>query len=312
MIIKLDKDVYSTLTEAGPPVFGLTKNINNSFGIDYNVGYNKTKFDLATTIYNAKVRDANIIQGGLLYGLENIPGGLIGLVLSLFLVIGALTLMVSALKKIAFGKAKASIDKALNMNDYLAIFLGILATLVVQSSSIVTSTLVPLVAVGSLRVGKSLPLCIGSNIGTCFTAMLAAVASDNVSVGLQIAIIHLIFNVLTFLAFFPIQRLRNIPIGLAKALGKAAAFHKAVPIMYMIYCYMFVPGIVFAVGMSEAHILNTSLAFFFIALPGILWWKFIWPRSTMYDNIFNYDEEVLEESLIDSVEDGDKGYIELP
>ena len=62
------------------------------------------------------------------------------------------------------------------MNDYLAILVGLGITIIVQSSSVTTSALTPLVGIGVLPVAKMLPMTLGANIGTTFTSMFAALA----------------------------------------------------------------------------------------------------------------------------------------
>ena len=61
------------------------------------------------------------------------------------------------------------------MNDYLAILVGLGITIIVQSSSVTTSALTPLVGIGVLPVHK-MPMTLGANIGTTFTSMFAALA----------------------------------------------------------------------------------------------------------------------------------------
>ena len=51
-------------------------------------------------------------------------------------------------------------------------------TFLVQSSSVFTSTLTPLVGLGIIGVERMYPLTLGSNIGTTTTSILAALASD--------------------------------------------------------------------------------------------------------------------------------------
>ena len=50
--------------------------------------------------------------------------------------------------------------------------------MLVQSSSIFTSALTPLVGVGILHLDRMYPLTLGANIGTTFTAILASLAAD--------------------------------------------------------------------------------------------------------------------------------------
>jgi sodium-dependent phosphate cotransporter len=52
---------------------------------------------------------------------------------------------------------------------YLAILIGAAFTIVIQSSSVFTSALTPLVGLGVIDLERMYPLTLGSNIGTTFT-----------------------------------------------------------------------------------------------------------------------------------------------
>jgi sodium-dependent phosphate cotransporter len=82
------------------------------------------------------------------------------------------------------------------LTGYLAILAGALFTFLVQSSSVFTSTLTPLVGVGLVTVERVYPLTLGSNLGTTTTALLAAMSADPdmIRATVQIALCHLFFN----------------------------------------------------------------------------------------------------------------------
>ena len=85
---------------------------------------------------------------------------------------------------------------------YIALFIGCLFTMLVQSSSVFTSSLIPLVGLGLVDLERIFPLTLGSNIGTTLTGILAAFAAsgDGPSgqlkqlLSLQIALCNLIIN----------------------------------------------------------------------------------------------------------------------
>ena len=64
------------------------------------------------------------------------------------------------------------------LSGYLAMLVGMGITICVQSSSITTSALTPLVGIGVLKVERMYPTVLGANIGTCITGVLAALAAD--------------------------------------------------------------------------------------------------------------------------------------
>ena len=74
-------------------------------------------------------------------------------------------------------------------------FIGILITLILQSSSAAMALILTALAVGQISYNNSLALAIGANVGTTITAILGALSS-NVS-GKRLAGAHLIFNVIT-------------------------------------------------------------------------------------------------------------------
>ena len=114
------------------------------------------------------------------------------------------------------------------LTGYLAILMGAVLTFIVQSSSVFTSTLTPLVGVGLISVDRMYPLTLGSNLGTTTTAMIASLAaegSDRLRNSLQIALCHFFFNLTGILLFYPIPFMRW-PLVLCKILGRTTAQYR--------------------------------------------------------------------------------------
>nr|XP_009665202.1 PREDICTED: sodium-dependent phosphate transport protein 2A [Struthio camelus australis] len=63
------------------------------------------------------------------------------------------------------------------LTGYFAMVVGAGMTFVVQSSSVFTSAITPLIGLGVISIERAYPLTLGSNIGTTTTAILAALAS---------------------------------------------------------------------------------------------------------------------------------------
>ena len=93
---------------------------------------------------------------------------------------------------------------------YFNILVGAVFTFIVQSSSVFTSTLTPLVGIGLITVETVYPLFLGSNIGTTTTSLLAALTNtgDGLHDALQISFVHLLFNICGILMFYPIPFMR--------------------------------------------------------------------------------------------------------
>ena len=65
------------------------------------------------------------------------------------------------------------------ITGYLAIIVGLALTFLVQSSSVFTAALTPLVGIGVVSLELMYPLTLGANIGTTTTAIIASFASAN-------------------------------------------------------------------------------------------------------------------------------------
>lgn len=129
--------------------------------------------------------------------------------------------------------------------------IGAVITFLVQSSSVFTSTLTPLVGMGVISLERVYPLTLGSNIGTTTTALIAALAAsdDMLQATLQIALVHLFFNITGILLYYPIPFMR-FPIPMAKFLGNETAKYRWFAIIYLVGMFFLLPGIV--LGLSFA------------------------------------------------------------
>jgi hypothetical protein len=129
--------------------------------------------------------------------------------------------------------------------------IGALMTMLVQSSSVFTSVLTPLVGVGVVTIERMYPLTLGSNMGTTTTGILAALAApaDQISPALQIALCHMFFNLSGIILFYPIPCLR-LPIKLAKLMGDTTAQYRWFAIFYVIFMFFAAPLLVFARSMA--------------------------------------------------------------
>ncbi|KAG0714953.1 Sodium-dependent phosphate transport protein 2A [Chionoecetes opilio] len=155
--------------------------------------------------------------------------GIILLIVSLVILCTALIIIVKILNSMMKGKMAVIIKKTINaeipyvpwLTGYIAILVGAFMTFIVQSSSIFTSTLTPLIGIGVISIERSYPLTLGSNIGTTTTALLASMAGSGptLSDAIQIALVHLFFNIFGIMLFYPIPFMR-FPIPLAKKLGE--------------------------------------------------------------------------------------------
>lgn len=82
---------------------------------------------------------------------------------------------------------------ALFKNPFLLALIGALLTALVQSSSVMTSMAITMVVTGLISLNQGIYLTMGSNVGTCVTALIAGLTSTKNAK--RTALIHLFFNV---------------------------------------------------------------------------------------------------------------------
>jgi sodium-dependent phosphate cotransporter len=162
--------------------------------------------------------------------------------LSVAILFFALVYLVKTMRSLVIEKVESVLDDVLGKNAVLAIIGGAVLTAIIQSSSITTSLLVPMIAAGILSIGAAFPIVIGANIGTTGTAILASFATGNAE-AIVIAFVHFLFNLIGVLVIYPIKPFRTIPINLAKALGDLAHEKRRYAIMYVLGVFFVVPGL---------------------------------------------------------------------
>lgn len=86
-----------------------------------------------------------------------------------------------------------------NHNPILLVIIGLVLTALVHSSSTITSLMVVLASIKVLTFDNALFLALGSNIGTCITAVLSSVGTSTNAK--RTAFVHLLFNTIGCLIF---------------------------------------------------------------------------------------------------------------
>ncbi|KAM9729735.1 sodium-dependent phosphate transport protein 2A-like isoform 3-T3 [Menidia menidia] len=134
---------------------------------------------------------------------------------------------------------------------YLALLVGAGMTFLVQSSSVFTSAITPLVGIGVINIERAYPLTLGSNLATTTTALLAALASpgDKLGAATQVALCHFFFNLLGILMWYPVPATR-VPIRMACSLGRKTARYRWFAVLYLLVCFLLFPSLVFALSMA--------------------------------------------------------------
>ena len=194
-------------------------------------------------------------------GMTDPAVGVILLMVSLIILCVCLVLIVKTLHSLLRGQIAIIIRKTFNsdfpkpftfLTGYLAILVGAGLTILVQSSSIFTSAITPLVGLGIVGLERVYPLTLGANIGTTATGILAAFAANTEKLDdtLQIALCHLFFNISGIIVWYPIPHLRRIPIKLAKLLDNTTAEYRWFAVAYLFVVFFIIPGVIFALSLA--------------------------------------------------------------
>lgn len=161
-----------------------------------------------------------------------------------------LTLIVKSMRGIVVQRMERYVNRILGTGGPVAIMVGIVLTVMVQSSSITTSILVPLAGAGALKLKQIYPITLGANIGTTVTALLAsmAVGSETAEAARQIALVHLSFNLLGILIWYVPSPTRRVVLGLAEWFAVFATRYKKWALIYVVLLFYGVPALIVLVA----------------------------------------------------------------
>eukprot|EP00977_Amphora_coffeiformis_P000082 scaffold19_cov169-Amphora_coffeaeformis.AAC.7 len=182
---------------------------------------------------------------------DKVSGGVVFFI-GIMIIFACMAGLVTVLQKLLSGLSTPIMVKATSVNGYIAIAIGAGITMIVQSSSITTSTLTPFVGIGALSLEEMLPLTLGANLGTTLTGVVV---------------------------FYPIPFLRKIPLFAARRLGKATRIWRGFPIVYLAVMFVAVP--LFFLGISSLFQkkktgLNVLGSFIVIIIAAALAWLTYW------------------------------------
>lgn len=141
------------------------------------------------------------------------------LLIFIYLFLFSLELMGTSLKMFGSGLAESLIKTT--TNPLVGLFIGILSTSIIQSSSSTTSIVVGLVSGGVLNVANAIPIVMGANIGTSVTNTVVSLTQIKRTMeyrrAISAATVHDFFNMLAVVIIFPLQYFTNF-------LGKISDF----------------------------------------------------------------------------------------
>ena len=108
--------------------------------------------------------------------------------------------IVKLLRSLVLKKVEVFFDTYIFKTALRAMAFGVFLTISVQSSSITTSTVIPLAGAGVLTLRQIYPFTLGANIGTTVTALLASLSLNVTAMVASFA--HLFFNIFGILIIY--------------------------------------------------------------------------------------------------------------
>lgn len=171
--------------------------------------------------------------------------GLVLVVIAMGMIFAALALLVRVLRSAVQSRIEGSFSRFLDVNTFVSIGIGAMLTIMVQSSSITTSLLVPLAGAGMITLSQAFPVTVGANLGTTITALMAAMAVSgaNAQAGVVIALVHLLFNLTGMLMIMPFPPVRELPIRAATWLADVATRSRRWALVYVLILFYAVPAV---------------------------------------------------------------------
>ena len=167
--------------------------------------------------------------------------GALMIVIGLVFIFLALAFVTKNMRLLVADRVEAAINRTLGAGSGLvAIVLGMIITVAVQSSSITTSVLVPLAAAGVLSLENVYPVTLGANVGTTVTALLASLATGSPA-AVTVALVHTLFNLTGIALFYPVRSLRALPIRLATGLARIGAERRTWAVTYVLAMFLVIP-----------------------------------------------------------------------
>ena len=168
------------------------------------------------------------------------------IVISVLLTFTMLFSIVKVLRSLVLNKVEVFFDQYFFRSAITAFSFGVILTILVQSSSITTSTIIPLAGAGVLTLRQIYPFTLGANIGTTVTALLASLTLNVTA--MVAAFSHLFFNIFGIILIYLNPLLRDIPMKFAKWIANVAIQNKALPIIYLLIIFFGIPLLIIFLG----------------------------------------------------------------
>lgn len=174
-------------------------------------------------------------------GVEGTALGVLAILVGLGAIFVGLAYITKNMRALVADRLEETINRVLGGGSgVVAILVGLVATVAVQSSSITTSVLVPVAAAGVISLRNVYPITLGANVGTTITALLASLATDSPE-ALTIALVHTLFNLAGIVLFYVIPFARDVPVRLAQAFADLVEGDRRMLAVYITGAFVILP-----------------------------------------------------------------------
>ncbi|HEB02020.1 MAG TPA: hypothetical protein ENI12_02185 [Nitrospirae bacterium] len=190
-------------------------------------------------------RISHLMVDGL--GLSDKVGYSLVLALAAVFLFMSLYFIVKIMRSLVIERIESALHNVFGESGFISIMVGLVLTVIVQSSSITTSLMIPLLGAGILSLRAAFPITMGANIGTTTTAILASLATGNPA-AITIAFVHFLFNFIGVVFIYPVRIMREIPITLATKLGELAARKRRYAFFYVITLFFLIPSLLIIIS----------------------------------------------------------------
>lgn len=158
-------------------------------------------------------------------------------ILAVILLFLSLHFLVKVLRSMFLSHLTGLFQRYIFKTSLRSFTVGLFITVLVQSSSITTSLIIPLAGAGVLTLMQVYPYTLGANLGTTGTAILASLATGNPS-AVCIAFAHMTFNMCGIAIFMP---LKKIPMMMARKLAEYALKSRIIPFAFIATMFFIIP-----------------------------------------------------------------------
>jgi len=167
--------------------------------------------------------------------------GIMVVLTGLVIILIALSAITKNMRSLVADRVERSMNALLSRGGgMVALLLGIVITISVQSSSITTSILIPMAGAGVISLRNAYPVTLGANVGTTITALLASLAASSPE-SLTVALAHTTFNVMGIFFLYIIPIARDVPIVAAEKLADIAVERRTLAVGYVAVMFIVLP-----------------------------------------------------------------------